>query len=313
MVISVIIPAYNAEKTLERAVLSCFSQGTNDFELIIIDNNSTDGTLTVANELASKYKQVRVLKEEKQGAAAARNNGTRKANGEWLQFLDSDDVLSEGKWIRQLKLLSTDVNWLIGAFTIHDGVFDDEFVGVNPDHWYALLYSGEIGCMNSNMFRTATYLSYGGMNEDLPDHEDYDLYFRLLQNGEAYATDTDSGCVYIRPSSLTLSTIDDPGRTKRRVELTSQIVKFLKENEGSYYSRQRKFIESIKLKHLRMQATFDLEGASYSYNMLFPKGLRGVDMDKSLLPSYYLLYIVFGYFRIERLRRLGRVWKSKYL
>lgn len=92
--ISFIIPAYNAEKTIDRAVFSIESISELDKEIIIIENGSTDKTEQVALELASKYGNIKILKSE-QGVSRARNKGIESAAGEWLCFVDADDYLAD--------------------------------------------------------------------------------------------------------------------------------------------------------------------------------------------------------------------------
>lgn len=91
--ISVIIPAYNAEKTIENAVKSIVDSAINDkFEIIIVENGSTDNTLEIAIKLKKTYKGIMVYQSQK-GVSNARNLGIEKANGEWICFVDADDLL----------------------------------------------------------------------------------------------------------------------------------------------------------------------------------------------------------------------------
>ncbi len=91
---SIITPAFNAENFLERAVHSVFGQTLESWELIIIDDGSTDATLQIAQRLMDeKATQVRVFSQDNGGSAAARNVGIDHAHGEYLCFLDADDQL----------------------------------------------------------------------------------------------------------------------------------------------------------------------------------------------------------------------------
>lgn len=92
--ISVIIPIYNTIKYLEQAIQSVISQTFADFELILIDDGSTDGSGKMADEYASIDSRIIVLHELKSGVAVARNNAVDLAKGEYLVFLDSDDYFS---------------------------------------------------------------------------------------------------------------------------------------------------------------------------------------------------------------------------
>ena len=95
MKISVIVPVYNAEKYLTACLDSILSQTYQDFELILVDDCSTDNSVALLEELLEQRKDVRlrlVKKERNQGAAAARNTGLDMASGRYIAFLDADDV-----------------------------------------------------------------------------------------------------------------------------------------------------------------------------------------------------------------------------
>lgn len=91
MLLSIIIPAYNAAAFLPRTIESIKTQNFKDYEIIIVDDGSTDNT----KKILEKY-QVRVIEQNHQGAAAARNTGLKHAVGEYVFFMDSDDTLKKG-------------------------------------------------------------------------------------------------------------------------------------------------------------------------------------------------------------------------
>lgn len=96
--VSVVIPAYNAEGHLERAVTSALAQTLAPVEVLVIDDASTDGSLSLARRLATAHPSVRVLAlEENAGPARARNAGFDAATGTWIAILDADDVFSPGR------------------------------------------------------------------------------------------------------------------------------------------------------------------------------------------------------------------------
>ena len=91
---SIIVPVYNSEKTIEKCLNSIKIQKTNDFELIIIDDNSSDNSLQIANKFIKKIKFVKILKNKKNyGVSISRNRGIKNSNGKYIIFLDSDDIL----------------------------------------------------------------------------------------------------------------------------------------------------------------------------------------------------------------------------
>lgn len=95
MKVSVIIPAYNVENYLSRAVNSVLEQNFQELEIVIVNDGSTDNTQKIANSLATEFCNVRVLNQQNQGVSEARNNGLKNAQGDYVCFLDADDYLEE--------------------------------------------------------------------------------------------------------------------------------------------------------------------------------------------------------------------------
>lgn len=92
--ISVIIPVYNAEDFLEEAILSVFSQTYTDWELILVDDGSTDHSPVICDDIASDNSKVKVIHKKNGGLSSARNAGLERASGEYITFLDADDMLT---------------------------------------------------------------------------------------------------------------------------------------------------------------------------------------------------------------------------
>ena len=102
MRVSVIIPAYNAERWLPETLASVAAQEWPDLEVIVVDDGSTDGTAAFVEQA---YPQWTLHRSENRGVSHARNLGTQLANGEFVQYLDADDILQPGKLARQVALL----------------------------------------------------------------------------------------------------------------------------------------------------------------------------------------------------------------
>ncbi len=94
-VLSVIVPVYNTKEHLSRCIDSVLSQSFSDFELLLVDDGSTDESGAVCDAYSAKDSRVRVLHKKNGGVSSARNVGMENANGQWLTFIDSDD------WIRE--------------------------------------------------------------------------------------------------------------------------------------------------------------------------------------------------------------------
>lgn len=90
-IISIIVPVYNREKYIEKCLQSLATQGVANLEIIVVDNNSTDGTAKIVKKFARQHECVQYYSCKKQGVSAARNYGIEKATGEYISFVDSDD------------------------------------------------------------------------------------------------------------------------------------------------------------------------------------------------------------------------------
>jgi glycosyltransferase involved in cell wall biosynthesis len=101
--VSILIPAHNAEKWISETIRSAINQTWARKEIIIVDDGSTDGTAAVARRYESEF--VRVVGQRNQGAAAARNTAISLSHGEYIQWLDADDLLAPDKIARQLEAL----------------------------------------------------------------------------------------------------------------------------------------------------------------------------------------------------------------
>lgn len=113
--VSIVIPAFNAEKTIEHCVESVLRQTITDFELIVVDDGSTDNTGSLLDKMALAYERLRVVHQENQGAAKARMNGCQMAKGEWVSFVDADDSLPEDALSKLLSVATDDTDIVFGG------------------------------------------------------------------------------------------------------------------------------------------------------------------------------------------------------
>ncbi|TBN00175.1 glycosyltransferase family 2 protein [Hyunsoonleella flava] len=104
--VSIITPTYNSERFIKATIQSVLSQTYTNWELLIIDDASTDGTLEIINGFISKQKNINVLQNQvNQGAAVSRNLGIKKASGDFIAFLDSDDLWKPSKLEKQVEFM----------------------------------------------------------------------------------------------------------------------------------------------------------------------------------------------------------------
>lgn len=91
--LSIIIPAYNAESTIEKCVCSVLEQSYSELEVVIINDGSTDSTKELCEALAVRDSRVKVINRDNQGVSSARNQGIEAASGDYIMFIDSDDII----------------------------------------------------------------------------------------------------------------------------------------------------------------------------------------------------------------------------
>src|SRR4051812_30498858 len=106
--VSILIPAYNCEGFLAETLRSALSQAWPRKEIIVVDDGSTDGTTTVARQFSGAG--VRLVQQANQGAAAARNKAFSVCQGDYIQWLDGDDILSPDKLLQQMKVVEQGVS-----------------------------------------------------------------------------------------------------------------------------------------------------------------------------------------------------------
>ena len=127
--ISLIMPVYNAEKYLAEALESVFRQTFKDYEVICVDDGSTDNSLKILQEFASKHENMTVITQENKRVSAARNAGFNVSKGEYVQFMDADDVLRDNAFELAYKRISeTNADMVVFCY---ERLIKDKIVGNN--------------------------------------------------------------------------------------------------------------------------------------------------------------------------------------
>lgn len=118
--ISIIVPVYNSEKTLCRCVDSVINQPFNNWEILLIDDGSTDKSFEICENYALKDKRITVLHKENGGVSSARNIGLDNAKGKWVTFIDSDDYIAVDALSMDYNTLDEDL-LLFPYYSINNG------------------------------------------------------------------------------------------------------------------------------------------------------------------------------------------------
>lgn len=130
--VTIVLPAYNAEATLAAAVESCLRQDGDGLEVVVVDDGSTDGTAAV---LAGFGSRIRVVRQPNGGLAAARNAGQREARGEYIAWMDADDLMSPGRIRAGMDVLQLHPQVVLVSSDF--SAFADEDADFDPSHWAA--------------------------------------------------------------------------------------------------------------------------------------------------------------------------------
>ncbi len=192
MKVSVVIPVHNGERYLTQAIESVLAQTFRDFELLIVDDGSTDGSSAIMDRCARRDARIRILSQVNRGVSAAGNLGFEKARGEWVARLDADDLFLPDKLQRQIAFIRRhpDVRIVgtLGYFINHAG----SIIGlVNSDgpftraEFERTAGRGEpvFFVHSSTLMHRQTVLAVGGYREQFVQAEDVDLWLRMVEKG----------------------------------------------------------------------------------------------------------------------------------
>jgi cellulose synthase/poly-beta-1,6-N-acetylglucosamine synthase-like glycosyltransferase len=196
--VSVIVPAYNAENTISTCLehLSNQSYPKASYEIIVVDDGSTDSTCDLIKKFNVKYRG-----QANQGPASARNTGVRESVGDIILFTDSD-CIPELNWIEEMvaPFQDSDIAGVKGAYRTKQKELTARFAQAEFEDRYDLLQKSvwiDMVDTYSAAFRKDVFLSAGGFDENFPvaNNEDTDLSYRLFSNGYKLVF-TPRACVY---------------------------------------------------------------------------------------------------------------------
>lgn len=213
---SIIVPAYKAELTLKRCVESVISQTYDNWELILVDDGSTDNTPSMCDEYSAKDSRIVTVHKENGGVSSARNIGIEKASGEWITFLDADDEF-EASYLSYFVDGAGNDEFQLSFFTDykseHDGVMKVNHVG-NEDFYskdrfndFLLKYIDDpiLKTVHSNFFLTRIIKEKEiRFNKNIRAGEDHAFVLEYLQYVDSAKIMKGNGYVYYLPYCYSL-------------------------------------------------------------------------------------------------------------
>lgn len=247
MIISIIIPVYNVEHYVEKCVQSCALQNCSDFEIIVVNDGSTDKSAGIINTLVKDFSNISVINQENQGLSAARNAGLQVAQGEYVWFVDSDDWIEPNCLGRITNKLKDDLDILQlqyrytyedaslnkdAPFTIIDGLKSGKQVTIHgglPAPAQFCVYRTEFLRKNGLQFVRGIY------------HEDSEFKPRATYLAERIASDTEVSYNYLQRTS---GSITSKFRLKNGIDIIyvmNSLMDFVKQQQmdkpctGAFY------------------------------------------------------------------------------
>lgn len=212
--VSILIPCYNAEPWLAETLESALQQTWKNIEIIIVDDGSIDGSLAVAKKFESR--NVKVISQTNRGASAARNKALQEAQGDFIQYLDADDLLAPDKIEHQIQLLNCDRNsdyiasgaWARFYQNPSEALFIPQslWVDMPPVEWLVYAWEGHL------MMHPAAWLvprkvadKAGIWNETLSLNDDGEYFCRILLASQGVKFSSEAKSYYRSGNSNSLS------------------------------------------------------------------------------------------------------------
>ena len=261
--VSVIMPLYNCERYVAEALDSVLAQTFKDFEVIVVDDGSADGSAAVVERYAAEDSRITLIRQANRGISAARNAAIAQASGSAIAFLDPDDVWFPTKLARQLPLL-TDTNLVYGAeYRIWEDEPDrteglskavDEIGSDDPLR--AIMRKNSVWGPNTVMVSRSLLEHHGGFDEDIRQAEDVDLWLRFASSGVQFRHVPEPlGKYRIRTGSLSANTVS---QATARVRVYEKLVAC---NGGAHLAKRLAI--RAGLKRVRRQLSRELRTRGY--------------------------------------------------
>jgi len=304
--VSVIIPAFNAERWIREAIDSSLRQSWRNTEIIVIDDGSTDTTLDLLHTFRGA---IRWRSVPHRNGNYARNIGFSLSKGEYVQFLDADDYLVPGKIETQvgfLELTGADVvygDWRHQHHEDEGNVWVEDVVlsGDQPDVLQALL-AGWWVAPCALLFRRQVVENIGGWDERLLAAQDRDFFIRIAQSGADIRYQRGCGSFYRRYGNVTVST----SKRRRWLEAHRIVLDKATANLSSSGLLKQQYKEAVAASYFVLARNyFDIDRDAYDELMANVLYLDPRFRPKES-PMYNITQRIFGFGVAEQLARLKR-------
>lgn len=208
--VSIITPIYNSEDFLSLAIESVLAQSFESWEMLLIDDGSTDNSKKIAKDFSQRDRRIRLIENEKNiGVSATRNKGIDQATGDWIAFLDSDDLWGPKKLEAQIDFANRNMaSFIFGSYLImtEEGEVLSTFECALREDYKSLLRGSSIGCLTVMIKREV--LKKHRFKECM--HEDFALWLEILRSEriEAFGLQEVIASYRLRPLSRSANKIE---------------------------------------------------------------------------------------------------------
>ena len=296
--ITVLMPAYNAAKYIRTAIDSVLQQTWTDFELLIINDGSTDETEAIVRSYEDQ--RIRLINQSNLGIAAALNMGLLNSRADLIARFDADDICASTRLQAQHQFLSTHADYLIvgtdADYVDMDGqyIFTYQMPAHSNEDIQQLYFSHCPFIHSAVMFRKKAVMQAGSYNINAYAFEDHLLWSVLIRQGKAGNIPQSLLSVRLNPDSIS---IDEKWRTKRFLEIKTIAIRnnHISEKEGQEILQILQEQNTDKIKH---GSYYSLLGKKYLWNNHQPAKARknlakAIKINPSRLDSYFIMLLSF--------------------
>jgi len=299
--VSILVPAYNAERWISQALDSALQQTYPATEVIVVDDGSTDGTV----EAVRKYEGwVRLALGAHAGGNAARNQLAALAKGEWLQFLDADDYLLPDKIGGQMRRVEEQpgLDVIYSPVILRNDLDGSERILSMDESDDVTLHFIRWGSLNTNgfLFRRQALLDVGGWNPAQTACQEHELLYRLICADKKFSLVNSPGAVYRFHGSTTVSRRDPLSTLRLKLELLDKTQDHL-ERHRILTRRHRQELYAGRMQAARSTWTIDPKLACAMAARARSTGTRWVLFCPALPPGFQFSLRLLGYAGAERL------------
>ncbi len=308
MYVSVVIPCYNVEKYIKECLESVASQTYKHIELICVNDGSTDNTRSIIEEfIKTSSIDVKIIDRPNGGQCAARNTGIKSARGEYIHFLDSDDLMMPNKVENVVKLIMRDKEracFIVGDY-IYRSINGKEVIKRvdQSDGWYGLI-SSQLGISSSITCRKECLKKVNYWDEKVKSSAEYEFLFRLLRYGHRHVRDPEPLIIVRERQNGSITQTNRKENLVRFIDLRIRILEHLRDNELLSEELEKHACQTI-FTALRMLYIYDASKSRSLYNKLIPKTFKP-EVSPALTRKYVLTYNLFGYSMAQKLWELWR-------